>query len=239
MMSENVPAIYGQLRQVMIGLANIPKNGDMSFGATKYKYLRADDVQEKLNPLLTEHGIIVKSDYDVETLNRGRGEGAPFVYVNLTLTYISVEDGSTLEVTAVGESAASDDKSINKALTQAIKNTHRATFQFASGEPEPDDIAPKAEGAVTTTPAARKIATATAKVQQKALAGDKGGDTELKALQDAVRAVISDPKKPYTSDDVNKLGLKYAKAAGKEKFVQSDKTVLKVLVEALDKGEVA
>jgi hypothetical protein len=138
--TTGAPAVYAALHKVQEGLASIPKRGEMKFGSTSYSYLKADDVQEKINPLLQESGLVVKSDYTVDTLLRGRGEGSPYVYVNLSLTYISIQDGSEMTVTAVGESAAQDDKSINKALTQAIKNAHRATFQFASGEREPDDF---------------------------------------------------------------------------------------------------
>jgi len=115
-------AIYAALSKVQAGLANVPKNGEMKFGATSYKYLKADDVQEAINPLLNDNGVIVRPEYTVETLTRGRGEGSPYVYVHLSLTYVAVADGSEFTIRAVGESAATDDKSINKALTQAIKN---------------------------------------------------------------------------------------------------------------------
>lgn len=135
-----VPAIYEALAKVMEGLGNIPRNGVMKFGSTGYNYLRADDVQEKLNPLLIENNVIVKSSFTHSGGNRGRGEGAPFVFVDLTLTYVSTVDGSDFSVSSVGEAAGTDDKSINRALTQAIKNCHRAQFQFPSGEKEADDI---------------------------------------------------------------------------------------------------
>ena len=136
-----VPAVYAALQGVMEELASIPKNGQMKFGQTSYNYLRADDVQEKINPALKNNGLIVVPSYTVETLLRGKsGSELPYVYVHLDLTYVSVTDGSTVTAHAVGESQASDDKSVNKALTQAIKNAHRAQFQFASGEPEPDDF---------------------------------------------------------------------------------------------------
>lgn len=151
---STVPAVYGALLKVTEGLRSIPKNGVLSFGKTSYSYLKADDVQEALNPLLIANGLIVKSQYHVDQIGRGRGEtGAAFVNVNLSLTYISTVDGSELTVTSVGESAGSDDKSINKGLTQAIKNSHRAQFQFASGESEPDDIAPR-DPATTQAPSA-------------------------------------------------------------------------------------
>lgn len=181
-----VPAVYGALHKVMDGIANVPKRGEMKFGQTSYKYLKADDVQEALNPLLQEHGLIVKSDYSVETLSRGRGEGAPFVYVHLSLTYIAVEDGSSLTVTSVGEAQAQDDKSINKALTQAIKNTHRATFQFASGEPEPDDAPPSASKPAAASPTSQKLD----KARPAAPVAD------LNALKAAVRTYISESEDP-------------------------------------------
>lgn len=197
---STAPAVYGAIHNVMKGLANIPKNGVMKFGNTHYQYLKADDVQEKLNPLLVEHGIIVKSDYTVETLNRGRSEQAsvPYVYVHLILTYISIEDGSEFQVSGFGEAQASDDKSINKALTQAIKNVHRATFQFASGEPEPDDFAPgqgqpqaqgnpkidAARANVPTTPSSQAAA--------------------LDALRGAIKQAAA--AKGLTSDQLNAMG---------------------------------
>lgn len=152
-MVDKVPAIYGALLEVQRGLANIPKNGQMKFGATSYAYLRADDVQEKLNPLLTENRIVVRADYDVTDMDKAN---RPWVYVNLVLTYVSVDDGSEFSVSAVGESQAGDDKSVNKALTQAIKNAHRATFQFASGEDEPDNHGPQSESPATKAVEAAK-----------------------------------------------------------------------------------
>ncbi len=192
-MSETVPAIYAAMHKVMQGVANIPKSGEMKFGATNYKYLRADDVQEKLNPLLTENGIVVSAQYTVRDTEKGNRH---WVYVDLDLTYISTEDGSAFPtIKATGESIAGDDKSVNKALTQAIKNAHRAAFQFASGEPEPDDVAPGQQAsAPAQTPAQRRIAAA----QTGPAAPVANPAAKIKA---AIRAYIGsdDTKK----DDVN------------------------------------
>lgn len=202
-----VPAIYGALAKVQAAMANIPKNGRMSFGKTNYEYLKADDVQERINPLLTEHGIIVSSQYTVTDVLRGSERGVPFVYVNLTLEYISVKDGSKHVVTAVGESQAQDDKSINKALTQAIKNSHRATFQFASGEPEPDDPAPAVPSrAVTQAKAAKGAGPVT---RPKAPAGG----TELNKVKDHIRATYL-KENPKGAPTVKKI-VDEVKAEGK------------------------
>lgn len=144
-------AIYTSILEVQKGLANVPKNGEMKFGATSYKYLKADDVQEALNPLLSSNNIVVNAQYTTRDVEKGNRQ---WVYVDLDLTYISALDGSEFPVVkATGESIAGDDKSVNKALTQAIKNAHRATFQFASGEPEPDMLPPGAAPATTNAPA--------------------------------------------------------------------------------------
>lgn len=221
------PAIYPALLKVAAGMASIPKNGHMKFGNTEYDYLRADDVQEKLNPLLTENKIIVKSEYTVDTVMRGRGEGSPFVYVNLALTYISAEDGSEHRVTAVGESAASDDKSINKGLTQAIKNIHRATFQFASGEPEPDNFVPG------TAPAEPKQSAAQKKIE-RARNAPASGSSDLTALKSQVRGYIAPDK--FTSEQVNTVWSAVATELGKPKETVE---VHEALLAKLAAGEVA
>ena len=87
----NVPAIYTSMLEVQKGIGNIPKNGEMKFGATSYKFLRAEDVQEKINPLLSENNIITNAQYGVRESVRGNRD---YVYVDLSLTYISSLDGS-------------------------------------------------------------------------------------------------------------------------------------------------
>lgn len=226
------PAIYPALLKVQAGMASIPKNGHMKFGNTEYDYLRADDVQEKLNPLLTENKIIVKSEYTVDTVMRGRGEGSPYIYVNLALTYISAEDGSEHRVTAVGESAASDDKTVNRALTQAIKNIHRATFQFASGEPEPDNYAPGTPADQAKTSVAKKLDAARANGPAKAPAtGDKA---EVDRLRSAIKERFLDTGE-YTNIQVNALWDTIAKEKGSEK---STVAVVTELGKRLAAGEV-
>lgn len=179
--TEKVPAIYGAILKVQEGIANIPKNGEMKFGGTNYKYLKADDVQDKLNPLLTENGIVVNAAYSVRDVEKGNRQ---WVYVDLELTYIATADGSQFPVVkSTGESVAGDDKSVNKALTQAIKNAHRATFQFASGEPEADDL-PAQTGAPATRQSPAQAKVDKARATTPASAGAKG-------LQDKIKGFIA------------------------------------------------
>lgn len=196
--SVEVPAIYGAMQGVMAGIANIPKTGVMKFGSTNYTYLKADDVQEKLNPLLNENKIVVAAEYETTESDRGNRN---YVFVHLTLTYISSVDGSSFPpVRSVGECIAADDKSINKALTQAIKNAHRTAFQFASGEQDPDDAAP------VQTPKAVENAQKLKDARQKAAPMKKSDSLSAGVMQ--IKARIRDnfiDKGKVTSEQVNKL----------------------------------
>lgn len=201
MATANTPAIYAALLEVQKGLANIPKTGVMNIANQKYNYLKADDVQEKINPLLTKHGVIVLSDYSVRYLTpEDTGLNRAKTVVDLTLTYTAVADGSSVSVSAVGESLGMDDKSVNKALTQAIKNSHRAQFQFSSGEAEPDDFPSEPEPqakAPNTTPKTSPRASAQAKAPSATPSVDKVNSLvksgkvdkdEVAAMRDAIMA---------------------------------------------------
>ena len=60
-MTETTPAIYAAINEVMSGLTVIPRTGKMRIKTQKatieYDYLKSDDVQERLHPLLVEKGI--------------------------------------------------------------------------------------------------------------------------------------------------------------------------------------
>lgn len=188
-MTNNIPHIYGAMVAVSAGLSNVPRTGKMSFGKTNYEYLKADDVQEKIHPLLVENKIITVPHYTVDFVKRGREPGVDYVILTLELQYVSAVDGSSVAAVATGEAQASDDKSINKALTQAIKNVHRATFQFPSGDIEPDDVPPSAK----TAQAAPVAATAK--------------HNPVKAEEDARKGIMKytqDPEHPLTNEKAKK-----------------------------------
>ena len=202
----NVPAIYTSMLEVQKGIAKIPKNGEMKFGATNYKFLRAEDVQEKINPLLSENNIIVNAQYDVrETVRANRD----YIYVDLELTYISTIDGSKFPpVRATGEAIAADDKAINKSLTGAIKAAHRATFQFSTGDVTDADGADERKGA---SPVQRKLDAARAPKP----AAKKVAEVAGKSLSDAKAKIKSEwiDKGVVTSEQVNAV-VKEVQATG-------------------------
>lgn len=209
--ASTVPAIYTSLQKVMEGVANIPKTGVMNFGKTNYTYLKADDVQERLNPLLRENNIIVRPDYTVENVTRGGDRQINYVYVALSMTYISTVDGSE-HITGpfYGEAQASDDKSINKALTQALKNANRVIFQFASGEPEADDFPSGQQGQAAAPPKSTQPAALRNAAKQNAAKPTANSDNE--ALKARIRAAIESEK--VTREAVN-LAQEALKAEGK------------------------
>ena len=154
-----VPKIYASMLSVAAGIGTIPKNGSMKFGATSYAYVKNDDILERISQLLVENNIIVKPTFTIQDIERGN---RPFVYVNLTQTYVSALDGSEVSIAVVGQAAAGDDKSIRKATTQKMANL--LTFSIATGEPDPDGIpTPEEKAGAARGPAAGKIDNARAK----------------------------------------------------------------------------
>lgn len=213
--TDKVPAIYAAMGEVFKGLANVEKKGVGPAQQGGYAYLKADDVQAALNPLLSANNVIVQAPFTAFQAERGT---KAWVYVELEIRYCSTIDGSVWPpreddpIKATGESVGTDDKSVNKALTQAIKNAHRATFQFASGEKEPDDaphgvdmtqpsaIEKAAEKAKATTakPAAAKSTTSPLREKVRLEWIEKG-----KADKDYVNALVTEAKsKSIEGDDV-------------------------------------
>jgi hypothetical protein len=153
------PKIYGAMLAVAAGVGAIPRNGIMKFGGTEYKYVKNDDILDRISVLLVSNKIIVQPSVSIEDVNRG---SRPFVYVHLTQTYISAEDGSSVATQVTGEAAAGDDKSVRKAVTQAQKIANLLTFSIATGEADPDGIEykPTADEAPKQSPVANKITAA-------------------------------------------------------------------------------
>ncbi len=208
--------INAAMLAVADGVGTVPKLGVMKFGGTEYKYVRNDDILERISELLVANKIIVRPSFTVEDVVRGT---RPFVYVHLTQTYIHSEDGSEVSISVVGEAAAGDDKSIRKAVTQSQKMANLLTFSIATGEPDPDGI-PYQE----PKPVAGNAKVAAAK---------QGGDAA--SLFNEVKAFLGANKIPASVANV--LGARLSDGKPSAEWTQ-DVTVLKAILEALKNGEV-
>lgn len=159
-----VPKIYPAIAAIQAEVGNIPKNGIGPASQGSYKYIKNDDILEKISELLVKHNVIVRPrvlDYSITNREIGSGRTAPLTVLTLETTYVSVEDGSEFTVVVSSEGADNGDKAGRKAMTQAQKMTNLLTFSIATGEPDPDGIdgTPSAP-AQQQSAAAKKIANA-------------------------------------------------------------------------------
>jgi hypothetical protein len=157
-----VPKIYPAIAAIQAEVGNIPKNGIGPASQGSYKYIKNDDILEKVSELLVKHNVIVRPrvlDYAITNREIGSGRTAPLTVLTLETTYISVEDGSEFTVVVSSEGADNGDKAGRKAMTQAQKMTNLLTFSIATGEPDPDGM----DAPVSTpnqSPVAKRIANA-------------------------------------------------------------------------------
>jgi hypothetical protein len=159
-----VPKIYPAIAAIQAEVGNIPKNGIGPASQGSYKYIKNDDILEKVSELLVKHNVIVRPrvlDYAITNRELGSSRTAPLTVLTLETTYVSVEDGSEFTVVVSSEGADNGDKAGRKAMTQAQKMTNLLTFSIATGEPDPDGIdgAPSAP-AQGQSATAKKIANA-------------------------------------------------------------------------------
>ena len=214
------PKIYGAMLAVADGVGTIEKNGEMKFGGTSYKYVKNDDILDKVSKLLVANKIIVQPTFTAEDVNRG---SRPFVYIHLTQTYISAEDGSSVAVSVVGEAAAGDDKSIRKAVTQAQKMANLLTFSISTGDPDPDGMEYKvaADEAPKQSAVAKKIAVA------------KGADAS--SLFNEIKVFLG--ANELTGAVANALGTRISGGKTSAEW-QTDVIILADILKALKAGEV-
>ena len=220
-----VPKIYAAIAKIQAGVGNIPKDGVGPASQGSYKYVRNDDILEKISKLLVEHKVIVRPrilDHQLVTREIGANRSVALTVVELETTYISTEDGSEFSVVTIAEGADNGDKGGRKAVTQAQKIANLLTFSIATGEPDPDgqDVAP-----ITSAPkenaASRKIATA------------KGND--VSGLVNQVKAFLGEHG--LSGDVANAIGSRISGGKPASEWMADADTLTKVLA-SLKNGEV-
>lgn len=111
-------------------IGNIPKTGKMAAAAGGYGFVQHHIVISKASPLLHSAGIIVVPDVqsvEMREVTTGNGGKRDIALVRLGVTFMRQKPGQAVEqVTAVlaGEGADSGDKSVSKAITQAMKKAY-------------------------------------------------------------------------------------------------------------------
>ena len=222
-----VPKIYAAIAAIQAGVGNIPKDGVGPASQGSYKYVRNDDILEKISKLLVEHNVIVRPEiisHELITREIGANRTVALTVVTLKTTYISVEDGSEFSVVTTAEGADNGDKGGRKAVTQAQKIANLLTFSIATGEPDPDgqDVAPSgAAVAPRESAATRKISNA------------KGSDAS--AVYNQIKVFLG--KHGLSGDVANTIGSRVSGGKPASEWT-ADTAVLTKVLEALNNGEV-
>ena len=234
-----VPHVYKAIAKIL-GELSVAKGATLPANMGGKPYITAVDLNSEIKRKFVENNLIHlprEREVSKEIIIGNGGRVTVALSVEGEYTIISTEDGSTATISGAGDGLANGSAvASNIASTNALKNALLRTFLVTEQSAEDaakNGVDEAAAPAAAQTPAARKIA------QAQSNATPKAGDDELASLQAKVREFISNPEFPYDSTMVNALGAKIAKDAGREKFVNTDKPIVKKLVAALEKGEVA
>lgn len=218
-----MPKILEAIANIQAGVGAIPKNGTGPATMGAYKYIKNDDILEKVSALLIQNKVIVQpkiTKHELITREIGANRFVPVVVVELETTFVSIEDGSTFTVVTCAEGADNGDKGTRKAVTQAQKIANLLTFSIATGEPDPDG-----DDVVPNTP---KASAASAKIDNAKQVNATSVFNEIKAFLGANQIA------PAVA---NTLGTRLSGGKGSSEW-SNDIVVLNQILEALKKGEV-
>lgn len=145
---ETKGMIYDLIGKAMAEIGAIGKESYNS--QQKYKFRGIDAVYNALNPVLTKYGIFIcPRILDQKREERTTSSGGLLKYTVLTIEYtVYAPDGSSIQMTVVGEGMDSGDKSANKAMSVAMKYAMFQLFCIPTEEmvdPDQDtyEVAPK------------------------------------------------------------------------------------------------
>lgn len=158
---STAPKVYAAIAAITADIGKIAKDGKGPATQGGYPFLPVDSIIEKLNPLLREHGVILREHVldvqtELDTAIKATPDGTPVydgrvptirvrVLAQIEWTWISVFDGSEMHVVNFGEAHDVADKAIRKANTAAYKEMLLRTFSIVAGENDPDGIDPNEE----------------------------------------------------------------------------------------------
>ena len=130
-----------------------------------FMYRGIDAVYNALNPVMSKYGLFICPDVqDMHREERTNKNGTVLIYTTLTIKYtIYAPDGSNVTCTVVGEGMDTGDKSVNKAMSIAMKYAMFQLFFIATEDlKDPDaevytDIQPKVRREAVTQPAVVEV----------------------------------------------------------------------------------
>lgn len=121
----------------------LQKKGDNA--AQHYRYARAEDVFQAVNKEMSARGIaVIRSDAEVLHVVQGLGKSGNGILtiVRIQQTYQDSESGETATFTGLGAGSDTQDKSVMKANTAALKYLMTNAFNISWGD-DPEAVDPE------------------------------------------------------------------------------------------------
>lgn len=149
--------IHVAMVKLMAEVGVVGKNQSTSFGE-RYSYRGIDDVMAALQPALVKCGIVVVPEVLEQHLGEYTTEkGSVMQHAILKVKYtFYAEDGSSVSAIVMGEGADKGDKSVNKAMSGAMKYAITQALSIPTKETKDSeaDEAVGTEGRARSQPAA-------------------------------------------------------------------------------------
>lgn len=151
MAQERTDGILKGLQMVIEEIGAIGKNKRND--TQKYMFRGIDDVMNTLHPLLAKaHIVIIPHVLDVQRDERQSRTGQTLLYsiARISFDFVSTDDGTKVTAEVVGEGMDSGDKSMNKAMSVAMKYACFQVFcipteEMVDPDKESHEVAPKQE----------------------------------------------------------------------------------------------
>ena len=138
--------IYAAIASIMNEVGAIGKDKQAGSGSFGYKFRGIDDVMNRLNPLMSKHGVFVVPEVlestREERINQ-KGNSIMYSVMKVKYTY-DAKDGSSVSSIVIGEGMDTGDKASNKAMSIAMKYSMFQVFCIPTEEmKDPDGEIPE------------------------------------------------------------------------------------------------
>src|ERR1017187_977041 len=126
------PNVYQRWNAVLKDCGSVAKSGENK--DQKYTFMPAADLLKMLRPLIAKHGLVLKSEPNLETITDAeydtRSGGKMYgVRVSVEYTLINIDDPADCVIFhGVADADDTGDKALHKARTGAMKYTLRDNF---------------------------------------------------------------------------------------------------------------
>lgn len=124
------PNIYAKLNAVMAEVDYVQKEKRPGM---RYSIVSHDAVTAKVRPILVKHGVVYYPANIHRTMNGNRTE------VDMIVRFVSVADGSFIDVHSAGYGIDDQDKGCGKAISYAVKYALLKALGLESGDDPEDD----------------------------------------------------------------------------------------------------